>query len=66
MLDVIPYCLNTEVPWRGLPEQFGPRQGVHSHYRAWTLAGVWKNILAGPIVQDLVDETTLMSDGTSI
>ena len=33
---------------------------------AWTKAGVWENILTVLIEQDLVDETTLMLDSTTI
>lgn len=66
MLNGILYWLNTGVPWRDLPERFGPWQSVYSRFRAWTLAGVWENVLAGLIAQDLVDETTLMLDSTTI
>ena len=66
MLNGILYWLNTGVPWRDLPERFGPWQSVYSRFRSWTLAGVWENVLAGLIAQDLVDETTLMLDSTTI
>lgn len=66
MLNGILYWLNTGVSWRDLPERFGPWQSVYSRFRAWTLAGVWENVLAGLIAQDLVDETTLMLDSTTI
>lgn len=52
MFNVILYWLNTVVPW----------QRVYSRYRSLTLAVVWESVLAGMIVQDLVDETTLMLD----
>ena len=48
MLNGILYWLNTEVPWRDLPERFGSWQSVYSRFRAWTLAGVWENVLARP------------------
>ena len=66
MLNGILYWLNTGVSWRDLPERFGPWQSVYSRFRSWTLAGVWENVLAGLIAQDLVDETTLMLDSTTI
>lgn len=66
MLNAILYWLNTGVPWRDLPERFGPWQSVYSRFRAWTLAGVWETVLAQLIAQDLVDETTLMLDSTTI
>ena len=66
MLNAILYWLNTGIPWRDLPERFGAWQSVYSWFRAWTKAGVWEDILTALIVQDLVDETTLMLDSTTI
>ena len=66
MLNAILYWLNTGVPWRDLPERFGPWQSVYSRFRAWTKAGVWERILLALIEQDLVDETTLMLDRTTV
>ena len=65
-LNAILYWLNTGVPWRDLPERFGPWQSVYSRFRTWTKAGVWEQILSALIEQDLVDETTLMLDSTTV
>ena len=66
MLNAMVYLLNTGIPWRDLPERFGPWQSAYSRCRAWTKAGVWENVLAHLIQQDIIDETTLMLDNTSI
>ena len=66
MLNAILYWLNTGIPWRDLPERFGPWQSVYSRFRAWTKAGVWEDTLTAPMEQELVDETTLMLDSTTI
>ena len=66
MLNAILYWLNTGIPWRDLPERFGPWQSVYSRFRAWTKAGVWEQVLSALIEQDLVDETTLMLDSTTV
>ena len=66
MINAILYWLNTGIPWRDLPERYGPWQSVYSRFRRWTLAGVWENVLSALIEQDLVDETTLMLDSTTI
>ena len=66
MLNAILYWLNTGIPWRDLPERFGPWQSVYSRFRAWTKTGVWEHILSALIKQDLVDETTLMLDSTTV
>ena len=60
------YWLNTGIPWRDLPERYGPWQSVYSRCRAWIKAGVWENTLTALIEQDLVDETTLMLDSATI
>jgi len=66
MFNAILYWLNTGIPWRDLPERFGPWQSVYSRFRAWTKAGVWEQIIQSLIEQDLVDETTLMIDSTTV
>ncbi len=66
MLNAILYWLNTGIPWRDLPERFGPWQSVYSRFHAWTKAGVWEDILTALIEQELVDETTLMLDSSTI
>jgi|InofroStandDraft_1065614.scaffolds.fasta_scaffold32655_3 transposase len=66
MLNAMLYWLNTGIPWRDLPERFGPWQSVYSRFRAWTKAGVWERLLSALVEQDLVDETTLMLDSTIV
>ena len=66
MLNAMVYWLSTGIPWRDLPERFGPWQSVYSRFRAWTKAGVWENVLVQLIQQDIVDETTLMLDSTTV
>ena len=50
----------------GFTERFGPWQSVYSRFRAWTKAGVWEDVLTNLIQQDIVDETTLMLDSTTV
>ena len=66
LLSAILYWLNTGIPWRDLPERFGPWQSVYSRFRSWTKGRVWEDILAALIKQELADETTLMLDSTTI
>ena len=66
MLNAMVYWLNTGIPWRDLPERFGPWQSVYSRFRAWTKAGVWEDVLTNLIQRDIVDETTLMLDSTTV
>lgn len=66
IFNALLYLLNTGIPWRDLPERFGPWQTVYSRFRTWTHSGVWDEVLTALIAEDLVDETTLMLDSTSI
>ncbi len=66
MLNAILYWLDTGIPWRDLPERYGPWQTVYSRFRTWTLADVWEQVFHALIAQDLVDGTTLMLDSTTV
>jgi transposase len=46
MLNGILWKLATGVPWRDLPERYGPWQTVYTRFRRWTRAGVWDQLLA--------------------
>lgn len=66
MLNAMVYWLNTGIPWRDMPERFGPWRNVYSRFCAWTKVDVWENVLINLIQQDIIDGTTLMLDSTSI
>ena len=66
IFNAILYLLNTGIPWRDLPERFGPWQTVYSRFRTWTLTGVWDKALSALIAEDLAYETTLMLNSTTI
>jgi len=46
VLNGILWKLATGVPWRDLPERYGPWQSVYTRFRRWTVAGVWDQIFA--------------------
>src|SRR5438105_3166376 len=46
MLNGILWKLATGVPWRDLPERYGPWQTLYTHFRRWTAAGVWDQLFA--------------------
>ena len=66
MLNGIIYWLNTGIPWRDLPERFGSWSSVYSRFRRWTQQGVWEKLFTALVEQDIVDETALMLDSTTI
>ena len=39
---------------------------MYSRFHAWTKAGVWENVLNSLIKQDIVDDTMLMPDSTTV
>ena len=46
MLSAILFVLRTGVPWRDLPERYGPWNTVYSRYRRWCAGGLFARILA--------------------
>lgn len=44
ILDAICYVVQTGIPWRVLPRQFGAAATVHGHFRAWQVAGVLERL----------------------
>ncbi|WP_367575838.1 transposase [Acutalibacter intestini] len=34
------YWLNTGIPWRDLPERYGPWKSVYTRFRRWSQQGV--------------------------
>ena len=40
MLNGIIYWLKTDIPWRDLPERFGPRGSGYIPFNRWTRQGV--------------------------
>ena len=66
MLNGIIYWLNTGIPWRDLPERFGPWGSVYTRFNRWSKQGVFEQLLDALIAEDIVDETQLMLDSTII
>jgi transposase len=44
VLNGIFYILRTGVPWRDLPERYGPRTTVYNRYVRWGRKVVWKTV----------------------
>jgi transposase len=45
MVEGMIYILRTSVPWRDLPEVFGPWSSVYTRWRRWARMGIWEAIL---------------------
>lgn len=61
--------VRTGVPWRDLPERFGPWKTCYERHRRWPADGTWRQILDGlRIGADLAegDDWTVGIDSTSV
>ena len=46
VVNGILWKLSTGVPWRDLPERYGPRQTCYERFRRWQADGTWQRLLA--------------------
>jgi transposase len=70
VLNGILYRLGTGIPWRDLPERYGPWQTAYARFRRWQQAGIWDRLLsalqAAADARGEVDWTLHFLDGTVI
>lgn len=62
-INAVLYRVRTGIPWRDLPERFGPWNTVARRFRRWALAGAWEKLFQAVQEPDyewvLVDSTTV-------
>ena len=46
MVDGMIWVLKTGVPWRDLPERFGPWKTVYERFRLYSQQGLWQKIIS--------------------
>jgi transposase len=46
ILNGLLYWLHTGVPWRDIPERYGPWQTLYARFRRWSRDGTWDRLLA--------------------
>ena len=44
MVTAMGYVLRTGLPWRDLPERFGPWSSVYTRFRRWYRCGLWARL----------------------
>lgn len=70
IVNAILWRLTTGVPWRDLPERYGPWQTVYSRFRRWQQAGVWDRLLAAVQAEGdaagALDWSVHFLDGTTV
>src|SRR3712207_5576651 len=52
VINAILWQAKTGVPWRDLPERYGPWKTAHERLRRWTADGTWERILEHVVVKD--------------
>jgi transposase len=44
IMNAIFYVLRTGMPWRDLPERYGPHTTAYNRFNRWSRRGIWKRI----------------------
>lgn len=44
-VEAVLYRYRAGIPWRDLPERFGPWKAVHTRFTRWCERGVWEAVL---------------------
>ena len=63
-IDAVLYRAKTGMPWRDLPERFGPWKSVYNRFANWAKKGHWATIFKE--LQIEVDETGSIVDGSIV
>ena len=63
-INAILYRAKTGVPWRDLPERFGPWKSVYNRFANWARKGHWETIFRA--LQYEIDEIGSIVDGSVI
>ena len=63
-IDAVLYRGKTGVPWRDLPERFGPWKSVYNRFNNWSKQGHWTRIFK--LLRVRIDKTGSIVDGSSV
>ena len=63
-VDAVLYRAKTGLPWRDLPERFGPWKSIYNRFSNWAKRGHWATIFKE--LQLEVDETGSIVDGSIV
>ena len=45
-VEAVLFRYRAGIPWRDLPERFGPWKAVHTRFSRWAAKGVWKAVFS--------------------
>jgi transposase len=63
-VNAVLFRAKTGIPWRDLPERFGPWKSVYNRFANWSRRGVWKRIYKA--LRERVDRTGSIVDGSTV
>ena len=63
-LDGVVFIAKTGLPWRDLPERFGPWKTLHSRFTRWNDRGVFERLLSALAIDS--DNESSMADSTCV
>lgn len=63
-VDAVLYRVKTGLPWRDLPERFGPWKSVYNRFANWAAKDHWSRIFRA--LQIEVDEDIAIVDGSVV
>ncbi len=58
-VEAVLYRYRAGIPWRDLPERFGPWKAVHTRFSRWATSGVWARVFAA-LSADADDEYAML------
>jgi transposase len=63
-VDAVIYRAKTGIPWRDLPERFGPWKSVYNRFANWASKDAWADLFQALRID--VDDTSSIVDGTIV
>ena len=63
-LNAVIFVAKTGMPWRDLPERFGPWKTIHSRFTRWNKVGVFEKVLKVFAID--ADNESSMADSTCV
>jgi len=63
-IDAVIFRARTGIPWRDLPERFGPWKSAYNRFRNWSRKGQWEAIFKA--LQFELDEEGSIVDGSVV
>jgi transposase len=63
-VEAVLYRYRAGIPWRDLPERFGPWKAVHTRFSRWVESGVWEKVFKH--LADDADNEYAMIDSTTV